>query len=415
VIPTATCPSEGELAAFVEQKLGEPAAESMRDHLDGCESCRSGVLALVCGSREDGPRSNLARPRLSSEGDLPDLPAADPERYTLSGELARGGMGRVWRARDRRLGRQVAIKELLDGNGNARARFEREVRITARLQHPAIVNLLEAGTWPDGEPFIAMKLVAGEPLDRVIAGRQGLVDRLALLPNVIAVVDALAYAHGQQVIHRDLKPANVLVGAFGETVVIDWGLAKDLAEPEPIGAAVGPYRTPPGSAEGTLSGTVIGTPGYMPVEQARGGSVDARADVYALGAMLYHLLSGQPPYRGSSAAAVVEAVIKGPPPPLERLVSGAPRDLVTIVHKAMAREAADRYASAAELALELKKFQTGQLVGSHAWCSKPVARSIWSPSRGVPANRAPCAGSRASPRAGWPTSNGCAPACGRAA
>ena len=297
-----------------------------------------------------------------------DFATIDPQRYGIGEEIARGGMGRIMAARDRRLGRPVAIKELLTATGDLRARFEREARITARLQHPAIVNLLEAGTWPGGEPFYVMKLVAGESLDKVIAGRPTLEARLGLLPNVIAAVDALAYAHGQRVIHRDLKPANVLVGEFGETVVIDWGLAKDLSDtsgaPE---LAVGPYRassTTPGQTE---AGAVMGTPAYMPREQAEGDPVDERADVYALGAMLYHVLAGEPPYVGKTTDAILVEVIAGPPRSLAARTPDIPPDLATIVTKAMAHVASDRYPTAKELADDLKKFQTGQLVGAHSY------------------------------------------------
>src|SRR4051812_8337629 len=139
-------------------------------------------------------------------------------------------MGRIVSARDLRLNRTVAIKELRVQSPELRARFEREALLTARLEHPSIVSIHEAGRWPSGEPFYAMKLVPGRPLDEVIAGATTLAKRLALLPHVVAVADALAYAHQQRVIHRDLKPQNVLVGEFGETVVIDWGLAKDLSD-----------------------------------------------------------------------------------------------------------------------------------------------------------------------------------------
>lgn len=171
--------------------------------------------------------------RAPRQDDYPALVPVDPQHYVVGNEIAKGGMGRILAARDRRLGRPVAIKELLVTSGDLRARFEREARITAMLQHPSIVNILEAGEWPSGEPFYVMRLVTGESLDRVVGGCPTLAQRLALLPNVIAVVDALAYAHSMRVIHRDLKPANVLVGEFGETVVIDWGLAKDLTDPAP--------------------------------------------------------------------------------------------------------------------------------------------------------------------------------------
>jgi hypothetical protein len=219
--------------------------------------------------------------------------------------------------------------------------------------------------WPDHEPFYAMELVTGRPLGEVIKKTRTLDERLALLPHAIAVADALAYAHAQRIIHRDLKPSNVLVGDFGETVVIDWGLAKelgraDVAEPRAANSA-------PSAVDQTVAGSILGTPAYMPPEQASGQAVDECADVYALGAMLYHLLAGVPPYKGDTSDGVIAAVLAGPPTPIAELAPGAPVDLITIITKAMQPVAADRYPSARELADDLKKFQTGQLVGSHRY------------------------------------------------
>jgi len=302
--------------------------------------------------------------------DYAELIVVAPEHYAFANELARGGMGRIVRAHDRRLGRDVAIKELLPGHDDVR--FEREARITARLAHPAIVAIHEAGRWPSGEPFFAMKLVAGTSLDKRLAATTSFAQRLALVPNVIAAVDALAYAHNERVIHRDLKPANILVGNYGETVVIDWGLAKDLTSSDADDLEVGPFR---GGREGeTVAGAVMGTPAYMPPEQADGDPVDERADVYALGALLYQVLAGRPAYEGKTTDAVLAAVLKGPPRALAELVPEAPIELVAIVDKAMARLADDRFASARPMADELRRFQTGQLVTSHRYTTGELVR-----------------------------------------
>src|SRR5215813_12557875 len=138
----------------------------------------------------------------------PELPLVPTDSYEIIGEFARGGLGRILSARDRVLNRPVALKELIHGRGEATHRFLREALTTARLQHPNIVPVYEAGRWPSGEPFYAMKLVSGRPLDRVIAEATTLADRLALLPRLASAADAIAYAHSQRVIHRDLKPAN---------------------------------------------------------------------------------------------------------------------------------------------------------------------------------------------------------------
>ena len=317
------------------------------------------------------------RARVPSGGiDYTELVVVDRNHYRFLGEMARGGMGRILEARDRRLGRSVAIKEVIHADETSIARFEREVRITARLQHPGIVHVHEAGRWHTGQPFYVMKLIRGKPLDARIAEAATLADRLALLPSVIAVVDALAFAHDQQVIHRDLKPANVLVGKFGETVVIDWGIAKDLTANDTDEVAVGPYRnaSPPESTPETVEGSVMGTPAYMPPEQAAGEKVDARADVYALGALLYQVLTGVPPYRGRTTAEVLNQVLDSAPAPVTESVPDVPADLVAIVEKAMARDPKARFANADAMAQELKRFQQGRLLASRSYTKRELVR-----------------------------------------
>jgi hypothetical protein len=343
-------------------------------------------------TRTSGPsRTGLPadEPTLAAEGAggaLPDLGlvTVPREQYLVEGEIARGGMGRVLAARDRRLGRPVALKELLSSSPELSARFEREALMTARLQHPSIVNVHEAGRWPSGEPFYAMKRVVGRPLDKVVRDAGSVEERLALLPKVLAVSEALAYAHEQGVIHRDLKPANVLVGSFGETVVVDWGLAKDLLRAGAFEGADGSGgRSPSNEDSGTpqaspdaltVVGTVLGTPSYMAPEQARGEALDERADVYALGAILYTVLAGSPPYVGPSSTAVLAEVLKGPPVPLEERQSGLPEDLLAIVRKAMSADRDQRYRTAGELSGDLRRYQTGQLVGAHRYGAGELVR-----------------------------------------
>ena len=318
--------------------------------------------------------------------DPSSLPMDEERRYRVAEEIGRGGLGRVVAAHDRRLDRPVALKELLRNGADSAARFVREAQLTARLEHPSIVPVHDAGRTPGGVPFYAMKRVHGRPLDALMRDATALGDRLALLPNLIAVAEAIAYAHSQGVIHRDLKPANVLVGAYGETVVIDWGLAKDLRRG---GADSGDGQgrdaaLEPDSGRLTADGSVLGTPIYMPPEQARGEPVDERADVYALGAILYELFSGEPPFRGASND-VVAAVQSSAPAPLARKCPGLPDDLVSIVDKAMARSKAGRYPTARELAQDLVRFQAGQLVASHSYSRGQLLR------RFLVKNRAPLA------------------------
>jgi WD40 repeat protein len=353
------------LAARADGTLGVAARELLERHLAACSGC--GLVA------------DTLAPSADAAGDHDRLPRVEPGSYALGLEVARGGMGRILAARDLRVGRPVAVKELLGRNRQLAARFEREARVTARLQHPGIVPIYEIGRWPDGTPFYSMRMVDGGTLRDAINRAGTLAARIALLPAVIAATEAVAFAHAQHVIHRDLTPSNVLVGQYGETVVIDWGLAKDLADATADEPDAGPYRA--GSDELTGAGAVIGTAAYMPPEQARAEAVDERADVYALGAILYHLLAGEPPYRG--AQDLLAAVKAGPPRPVEAVEPAAPRDLISIVAKAMAREPAARYPSARELADELKRFQTGRMVEAHEYTTFERMR------RFVRRNRAP--------------------------
>ncbi|MBV8757365.1 MAG: serine/threonine protein kinase [Deltaproteobacteria bacterium] len=297
------------------------------------------------------------------EGAEESAPPAQ-ERYRLGAELGRGGMGRVVEAFDTLLGRTVAFKEVLPGAaGGLARRFRREVEITARLEHPSIVPLYDAGTTADGRAYYVMRRVTGQPLDQLIGKTRSLGDRMALLPNLLAACEAIAHAHKRGVIHRDLKPGNILVGELGETVVIDWGLAKVIGEKDH------PSNQPtvPSSADSlqTQMGSVFGTPGFMAPEQARGEELDTAGDVFALGACLYHLLAGRPPVKGTSATEVIASTLKHEIKPLRDVADGVPAELAAIVAKALAYEAKQRYANAGELAEDLRRYTTGQLVAAH--------------------------------------------------
>lgn len=288
-------------------------------------------------------------------------------RFRIDDEIARGGLGRVHRGWDEGLDREVAVKVLLHDRPAARARFQRETLLTARLQHPNIVPVYDGGLDHESRPYLAMRLVHGEPLADAIASRPTLTDRLELLDAVIDVCNAIAYAHSQRITHRDLKPDNILVGAYGETVVIDWGLAKDLdADDDVTAAGAGPTRSGLHTNHSlTRIGSVVGTPSYMAPEQAAGSRTDERADVYALGAVLYQVLTGARPY--ADREDVVAAVVEGPPVSVHALEPQIPADLVAVVHKAMARRPQDRYADAKELASELERFRNGRLVAAYAY------------------------------------------------
>jgi WD40 repeat protein len=284
------------------------------------------------------------------------VPRRDPGRYQILGEHGRGGIGRVSRAYDRDLDRDVAIKELIERSDVSEARFLREAMITAKLEHPGIVPVHEAGRWRDGTPFYAMKLVAGRPLRDLIAEKKTVDERVALLHHVIAVADAMAYAHRRHIIHRDLKPGNVIVGDFGETVVIDWGLAKDLSATEAADDGGGEPSPSLSTDDLTKTGSVLGTPAYMAPEQARGEEVDQRVDVFAIGAMLWELCSLQkvPPTQPRQRHALLRR-------------AGIDRDLITILDKALAPAAAARYRDAGELAADLKAFKAGARISARSY------------------------------------------------
>ncbi len=276
----------------------------------------------------------------------PEHSDGDGERYAVEAEIARGGHATVLRAHDRRLRRPVAIKQLRYGRASSEIRFRNEALITARLQHPSIVPIYDVGTWADGTPYFAMELVRGVTLaERIHAA--GWRERLSLIPLLIPVSDAVAYAHSQGVIHRDLKPSNILVSDLGRAIVVDWGIAMVLAdESDHIEAsdAVGLSHT--------AAGSVVGTPHYMPPEQAAGDAVDERADIYALGAILYHLIAGYPPFAELPAQEVIAAVRESAPEPLASAADLSPA-LVRLVERAMARDPGARHRSAAELRDEL--------------------------------------------------------------
>jgi len=280
------------------------------------------------GSRRGG-LSDRAVAHLRTVAELPDLSGT---RYTLIDEIGRGGMGTVYRAHDAELEREVALKvvatpELASGLS---IRLQLEARLLARLEHPNLVPVHDAGTLPDGRVFYVMKLVRGTRLDEWRRQGQG---RTATLRLFQKICEAVAFAHAHGVVHRDLKPENVMVGAFGEALVMDWGAAMVLSHAHGEERAMA--ADPPG--------TVIGTPGYMAPEQERGETddIDARADIYALGGILRFLLLEQAPE------------------------GGVPRALESIRRKAMAEGAADRYPTALDLAADVDRFLDGLPVQAH--------------------------------------------------
>jgi eukaryotic-like serine/threonine-protein kinase len=287
--------------------------------------------------------SDAALRRLRDAADLPDLAGT---KYEIIDRVGQGGMGTVYRARDRELGREVALKvvRLPEGSPDVAERMMREARTLARLEHPGIVPVHDVGRLPDGRVFYAMKLVRGAPLDALPP--TSLAERLRIVERVC---EAAAFAHAHGVIHRDLKPQNVMVGPFGEVLVMDWGVAKIVGE---VHGALGTDTSSGGgsaAAPSTGHGVVLGTPGYMAPEQAAGDPslVDARADVYAIGAILRDLV----------AANTVT--------PTADRAGDAPRPLRAIIQRAMAADPGNRYTDVTALARDVAAFRAGDPVSAY--------------------------------------------------
>jgi serine/threonine protein kinase len=287
-------------------------------------------------------------------------PEFTSDRYEVTAEIGRGGMGTVYSAFDHALGREVAIKI-----GNAlpstelQARLTREARVIARLEHPGIVPVHDFGVLADGRPFYVMKRLHGRTLQECLDQAPPLPERLRIFERVC---EAVSCAHAHQIIHRDLKPQNVMVGEFGEVMVMDWGVARLLDDPvEPSSARID--RSSDAAPHATDGATVLGTPGFMAPEQAAAtGATDRRADVYALGAMLFALLTGHPP--SSDPAAVVQELNR---------VGGLDAPLKSICRCALAAAPADRYPSVEGLAEDIARYREGQSVSVHP--EGPLARA----------------------------------------
>ncbi|HPS29495.1 MAG TPA: protein kinase [bacterium] len=300
-----------------------------------------------------------------------------PGRYSVQGELARGGAGRVLIALDRHIGREIAVKELLldlkdkrDGlvrndpqTVSLRNRFLREARVTGQLEHPSIVPVYEIGRHPDGVFYYTMRMVKGKTLAKAIYQANSLENRLELLPHFYNVCNAVAYAHSKGVINRDLKPSNVMIGEFGETVVLDWGLAKVKGQTD-IGAEklqTGLRLFLDADVGKTVVGYAIGTPSYMPPEQAEGNvdEIDETSDIYSLGAILFQLLTGKPPYVGKTASEILRKVVAPGNVNACSEEQSVPPELSAIAQKAMSKKKKDRYLSATELIEDLNVYMSG--------------------------------------------------------
>ncbi|MBK8236142.1 MAG: protein kinase [Deltaproteobacteria bacterium] len=342
------CLSEAQLLELVEGRMSS-VSETIESHLDACEVCRE--LVVVAASLEPTPE-------------------ADDERYEIRGEVGRGGQSRVLRAYDRQLDREVALKQFVAtwascGEGPSPAdRCLREVRVTGALSHPAIVPIHDMGMRRSGAPFYTMPIIEGPTLADVVERTPTTQARLRLLPHVVQVCQAVAYAHGKGFLHRDIKPANIMVGGFGQTLLLDWGLARLPGD----GLDTSGSSDLHGSST-TVDGVVMGTPAYMSPEQASGdlAAVGQWSDVWGLGAVLYFVLCGHTPFRGSDVSDTLHRVRDGVVLPIDPPDGEVPPELKAIVRKAMAAAPRDRYPSATALADDLIAFQVGARVAAYSY------------------------------------------------
>jgi PAS domain S-box-containing protein len=294
-------------------------------------------------------------------------------RYGFTSIHAAGGIGRVWLARDRQFDRDVAIKELLPENSRddkTVARFLREARLTGQLEHPGIVPVYELAD-RERRPFYAMRFVRGRTLGEAAfsyhvnrrKGREDPLQFIGLLTAFAAVCNAVAYAHSRGVVHRDLKGDNVILGDFGEVIVLDWGLAKRLGQPDES-ETESVQGIPDGGRDAglTLQGEVMGTPAYMAPEQAQGrlNEIDQRTDIFGLGAIFYEILTGRPPFVGRDTLDVLNQAVRGEPPLPRELWPGVPSALEEICLKALAKDRQQRHSSASDLAQDVQRWQDVQ-------------------------------------------------------
>lgn len=354
-----------------------------------------GVSSLLEPAKETAavatPKKTMPS-RGSALGNTDKITLEHPGRYSIKREYGKGGIGRVLLAYDEHIGREVALKELIgqrvagtvEGKTRRRftdkamTRFLLEARVTGQLEHPGIVPVYEVGRKTDGSIYYTMKLVRGKNLWERLRGCKSLSERLMLLSHFVDLCQSMAYAHSKSVIHRDIKPQNVVVGEFGETVVLDWGLAKikGIEDERAEEIEEGLKLIKEGGADETVAGSPLGTPSYMSPEQAEGmvSEIDERSDVWSLGAVLYEFLTGQPPFTGVMAYEVMGKVIKDPVVPVRELEPNAPPELCAICEKCLEKDRDQRYQDAGELNEDVVRFQAGSLVSAYEYSMSELVK-----------------------------------------
>ncbi len=365
---------DGDLAkSLAAVSAGKSTRESLARIGDPDVEATLGRVATVHLPTEDGDADRTTSYAVGSA-------TSDGQRFRVLRPHARGGLGAVFVALDGELNREVALKQILDHHADdpvSRQRFLIEAEITGGLEHPGIVPVYGLGTYDGGRPYYAMRFIKGDSLKEAIEryhgdatlkadpGRRSLELR-QLLRRFTDVCNAIEYAHSRGVLHRDLKPGNIIVGQYGETLVVDWGLAKPLGRVE-HGQEGGERTLVPSSASGlaeTLPGSALGTPAYMSPEQARGelDRLGPRSDVYSLGATLYCLLTGRPPFEGEDIGEVLRKVQRGDVTPPRQVDPSLDKALEAVCMKAMATNPEDRYASCRALAEDLERWSADEAV-----------------------------------------------------
>ncbi len=326
-------------------------------------------------------------PTASVDDTIGAVTPEQPGRYTIQGVHGRGGQARVLLASDAHIGRDVALKELLPDRAEGEStspwasphsipgvvRFLREARVTGQLEHPNIVPVYEVGRRKDGTLYYTMRLVRGQTMAQKLSACRDLQDRMKLLGAFWDICKAISYAHSRGVVHRDIKPSNVMVGEFGETVLLDWGIAKVRGKRD-IGARDIKKELmilQDENVERTTAGAAMGTPSYMSPEQAKGeiGEIDERSDVWGLGAVLYEILTGHPPFEGKRRAEILLKVGRKPIKPVIEQCAAAPAELAAVAQKALHRDKTRRYQSARELTDDIGAYMTGEKVTAYEYSS----------------------------------------------
>lgn len=375
------------ILGILERNLGKNNAQKVLKTLSGTYDADSIILKLQKTLKGRIPETRLEKMLKEFSDAQTMLPETKHEeetetkehgtlagrKYDIKKEIGRGGMGAVYRVEETSLEREVAMKKIIGAPNDARVRrFIREAKITGKLEHPNIVAIHDFGVNEAGEYYFTMKYVKGEDLKEILEkiddkdsdypAKYTLNKRLNIFNNIL---DALAFAHSKGIVHRDLKPANIMVGKFGEVQVMDWGLAKDNSKEDIV--SEGKIKT---TKEGlTLEGQVMGSPGFMAPEQADGRieDVDELSDIWSLGAILYNMLSFEKPVEGDSVRDVVTNTAKGKITPLGKKAKRVPKELESIVMKALSPEKEDRYQSVEELHEDVDAFLERRPVSAHRY------------------------------------------------